>query len=77
MSGRTFLPMPNGIENIFNRELQAMEGDSEEAIDYEFLNNVEEIIMKWTAQVTEILLEDNTLVFVKEPHPLPFAGTIF
>lgn len=61
------LPMPMGIEEVY--------GDA--PISPQLRRNMEEIVIKWTGHISEVLSEDSSLAFENEEHPLPRSGSYF
>ncbi|KAL0116299.1 hypothetical protein PUN28_011253 [Cardiocondyla obscurior] len=58
MMGQTLLPMPMGIEHIFEAELIAQQSGGAE-IDLLLKNNIETIITKWCLQINDTLNEES------------------
>lgn len=76
MSGQTLLPMPMGVERIFEEELKAQQSGGAE-VDVRLRSDVEAIVMEWCSQVGDTLHEESTSVFAIDERPQPSAGTVF
>lgn len=74
MTGQTLLPMPMGIEQIFEAEWKAQQSDGME-VDVRLKSNIETIVTKWCSQIGDVLSEESTRAFASDKHPLPSAGT--
>jgi len=74
MTGLTLLPMPMGIENIFDEEWKAQQSGGDE-VDVRLKSNIETIVTKWCSQIGDILDEKSTCAFVNDKQPLPSAGS--
>lgn len=72
MTGQTLLPMPMGIENIFEEEWKAQQSGE---VDVRLKSNIETILTKWCSQIGDILNEESTRVFENDKQPLPSAGS--
>lgn len=74
MTGQTLLPMPMGIERIFEAELKAQQnGDAD--VDVRLKSDIETIVSKWCSQIGDTLNEESTRALVNDKQPLPSAGT--
>lgn len=74
MTGQTLLPMPMGIEQIFEAEWKAqLSGGAE--VDVRLKSDIETIVTKWCSQIADTLNEENTRALVNDRYPLPSAGT--
>ena len=63
------LPMPMGMDLVFAGDAPAP------AHAQQLRRNIEEIVVRWTSQINEVLAEDSSEVFDKEEEqPLPRAG---
>ncbi|XP_008208864.1 dynein beta chain, ciliary-like [Nasonia vitripennis] len=67
ISGETMLPMPMGIEEVY--------GDA--PISSQLRRNMEEIVIKWTGHISEVLSEDSSQALKNEENPLPKSELTF
>lgn len=70
MTGQTLLPMPMGIEQIFEEEWKIQ---NEDKFDAQLKSNIEVIVTKWLSQIGDVLAEESTRA--NDVKPLPSAGT--
>ena len=73
MTGITLLPMPMGVERIFEVEMAIRESETKE-VDIQLKNNIEEIFAEWSEQVNDILKENSTSAVSNNSNPLPSEG---
>lgn len=69
MMGQTLLPMPMGIEQIFEAEWQAQQSSGVE-IYLPLKSNIETIVTKWCSQIGDTLTEESP----RHEQLLPSAG---
>lgn len=69
MMGQTLLPMPMGIEQIFEAEWKAQQSGGIE-VDLPIKSNIETIVTKWCSQIGDTLNEESP----KSDKQLPSAG---
>lgn len=74
MTGQTLLPMPMGIESIFDEEWKAQQSGGDE-VDVQLKSNIETIVTKWCSQIGDVLNEESTRAFANGKQPLPSAGS--
>jgi len=70
MIGQTLLPMPMGIEQIFEAEWKAQQSEGVE-VDLPLKANIEIIVTKWCSQIGDTLNEESPR---NDKHLLPSAG---
>lgn len=70
MMGQTLLPMPMGIEQIFEAEWKAQQSSGVE-VDLPLKSNIETIVTKWCSQIGDTLNEESPR---NDKHLLPSAG---
>ncbi|XP_043279274.1 dynein beta chain, ciliary-like [Venturia canescens] len=68
MSGQTLLPMPIGIERIFDVDFTSEQPVGDRSA-YRMKSNIEEIVIKWSTQINEVLSEDNSRTDNNHPTP--------
>lgn len=68
MMGQTLLPMPMGIEQIFEAEWQAQHNE----VDLPLKSNIETIVTKWCSQIGDTLNEESP----RNEQLLPSAGIV-
>ncbi|XP_046432396.1 dynein beta chain, ciliary-like [Neodiprion fabricii] len=76
MTGQTLLPMPMGVERIFEAEWLVQQTAGEQ-VDLQLKSDIEGIVIKWATQINDILSEESTLAFNNNNHPLPNAEIDF
>ncbi|KAJ0173728.1 hypothetical protein K1T71_010877 [Dendrolimus kikuchii] len=76
MASQVMLPMPAGVENIYQAEFKLKESDGEN-VDLYMKTNIEGAIIKWAQQVHDLLKEDSYLAFKRTKFPLPNADIEF
>jgi dynein heavy chain len=67
IGGETMLPMPMGIEQIFQ----------ETPASFKLKANIEEAVIKWARNISEVLAESSRIVFKQEDFPVPKDGHYF
>ncbi|XP_050446950.1 dynein beta chain, ciliary-like [Cataglyphis hispanica] len=70
MTGQTLLPMPMGIEQIFEEEWKAQRSGGAE-VDVRLKSDIERIVTKWCSQINDVLNEESTRAFLNAKQPLP------
>ncbi|XP_071571876.1 dynein beta chain, ciliary-like [Temnothorax nylanderi] len=70
MMGQTLLPMPMGIEQIFEAEWKAQQSGGVE-VDLPLKSNIETIVTKWCSQIGDTLNEESPR---NDKQLLPSAG---
>lgn len=73
MNGQTVLPMPVGVERVFEVEKLLIESDGE-MCDLYFKSAVEGVMIKWAAQINEVLVTDSSEKTCSAPNPVPTVG---
>jgi len=68
--GQTLLPMPMGIEQIFEAEWKAQQSGGVE-VDLALKTNIETIVTKWCSQIGDTLNEESLR---NDKQLLPSAG---
>lgn len=69
IAGQIYLPMPQGIENLYD-----IDQLTSEKIDLAFKNNIEDIVTRWTSQMNEFFDQDSSQIFNEGNQPLPNSG---
>ncbi|XP_050667868.1 dynein beta chain, ciliary-like isoform X2 [Leptidea sinapis] len=75
MSSQVMLPMPDGVEKIYQAESRLRE--NEEEVDLFLKTNIEGAIIKWAKQVYDLLQEDSYIAFKRTKFPLPRSDIEF
>ena len=75
MTGQTLLPMPMGIERIFESEMAIRESGNKN-VDLQLKSNIEKIVTDWVEQINDILNECSTSTFSDDNNPLPSEGEV-
>lgn len=70
MMGQTSLPMPMGVEQIFEAEWKAQQSGGLE-VDLPLKSNIETIVAKWCSQIGDTLNEESPR---NDKQLLPSAG---
>lgn len=73
MTGQTLLPMPMGIEQVFEAEWKAQRSGGVE-IDVRLKSDIETIVTKWCSQINDVLNEESTHAFLNAKQSLPSEG---
>lgn len=73
MTGQTLLPMPMGIEQVFEEEWKAQRSGGVE-VDVRLKSDIETIVTKWCSQIGDVLKEESTRAFLNDKQPLPSEG---
>ncbi|XP_063628198.1 dynein beta chain, ciliary-like [Cydia splendana] len=76
MASQVMLPMPTGVENIFQAEANFRESDGED-LDLHLKTNIEGAVIKWTQQIHDLMSEDSYIAFKRTKFPLPVADLDF
>ncbi|XP_022817840.1 dynein beta chain, ciliary-like [Spodoptera litura] len=76
MTSQVLLPMPAGVETIYQAESRLKESDGED-VDLYLKTNIEGAIIKWTQQVHDLLAQDSYIAFKRTKFPLPSADLEF
>ncbi|XP_025160705.1 dynein beta chain, ciliary-like [Harpegnathos saltator] len=76
MTGQTLLPMPMGVERIFEEELKAQQSGGAD-VDVRLRSDIETILTKWYSQINDTLHEESTRIFLTDKHPQPSAEIEF
>ncbi|XP_063367395.1 dynein beta chain, ciliary-like [Cydia amplana] len=76
MASQVMLPMPAGVENIFQAEARFRESDGED-LDLHLKTNIEGAVIKWTQQIHDLMSEDSYIAFKRTKFPLPMADLDF
>lgn len=74
MIGQTLLPMPMGVEQVFEEEWKAQQSSGAE-VDLRLKSDIETIVTKWCSQINDVLNEESTRAFLDDKQPLPSDGT--
>ncbi|GAB1866294.1 Dynein beta chain, ciliary [Camponotus japonicus] len=70
MIGQTLLPMPMGVEQVFEEEWKVQQSGGVE-VDLRLKSDIETIVTKWCSQINDILNEESTRAFLNDKQPLP------
>lgn len=74
MTGQTLLPMPMGVEQVFEEEWKAQRSGGVE-VDVHLKSDIETIVTKWCSQISDVLNEESTRAFLNDKQPIPSEGT--
>lgn len=75
MIGQTLLPMPMGVEQVFEEEWKAQQSGGVE-VDLRLKSDIETIVTKWCSQINDVLNEESTRAFLNDKQPLPSDGIL-
>lgn len=73
VNGQTVLPMPVGVERVFEVEKLLIDSNGE-ACDLYFKSAVEGVMIKWAAQINEVLVTDSSEKAGCGINPIPSVG---
>lgn len=73
VNGQTVLPMPVGVERVFEVEKLLIDSDGE-MCDLYFKSAVEGVMIKWAAQINEVLVKDSSEKAGCAANPVPTVG---
>lgn len=76
MSSQTLLPMPSGMELIYQAQQQFNCSKGEE-IDLDIKSSIEGIVIKWSSICSDVLKETSEIAFAEGQHPTPFREVEF
>lgn len=71
--GQTLLPMPMGVEQVFEEEWKAQRSGGVE-VDLRLKSDIETIVTRWCSQINDVLNEESTRAFLNDKQPLPSEG---
>lgn len=70
VNGQTVLPMPVGVERVYEVE-KALTDSNGEICDLYLKSGIEGVVMKWAAQINDVLVNDSS---DKAVNPVPSVG---
>lgn len=73
VNGQTILPMPVGIDRIFEVERILIESNGE-VCDLYLKSAIEGMVIKWSTQVTDVLTNDTSEKNPTQANPVPSVG---
>lgn len=73
VNGQTVLPMPVGVERVFEVEKLLIDTNGE-MCDLYFKSAVEGVMIKWAAQINEVLANDSSEKATSAANPIPSVG---
>lgn len=76
MVSQTLLPMPNGMESIYEAQ-QKYNFSKGERIDLDIKTAIEGVIIKWAAVCSDVLKQTSQIAFAEGQHPTPFREVEF
>ncbi|KAG5679915.1 hypothetical protein PVAND_009451 [Polypedilum vanderplanki] len=76
ISNQTVLPMPITIDKVFDVESALQAGDTQ-AVDIKMKNSLEGIVIKWHAQIDNVLKDSSTNLFKRNSYPTPLEEVKF
>ncbi|KAK4884824.1 hypothetical protein RN001_001095 [Aquatica leii] len=76
LKGLTLLPMPSGIEKVYNASLALLE-HGESSLDLELKSSFESIVLQWASVVNDVLQQSSELAFADGRQPTPNAEIEF
>lgn len=76
VSGQTVLPMPVGVDRIFEVERILMESNGE-ICDLYLKSAIEAVVIKWSTQINDVLDNNSTEKNPSIVNPVPTIGNFF
>lgn len=73
VNGQTILPMPVGIDRVFEVEKTLIESNGE-VCDLYLKSAIEGMVIKWATQINDVLNNDNSEKSVTTVNPVPSVG---
>lgn len=73
VNGQTILPMPVGIDRIFEVEKVLIETNGE-VCDLYLKSAIEGMVIKWSTQVNDVLMNDSSEKIGTQVNPVPSVG---
>lgn len=73
VSGQTILPMPVGIDRVFEVE-KSLTDSNGEFCDLYLKSSIEAMVIKWSTHINDVLLNDNSEKGGTEVNPVPAIG---
>lgn len=73
VNGQTVLPMPVGVEKVFEVEKLLLESRGE-VCDLYLKSAIEGVVIKWASQINDVLINDSSEKAGCGPNPVPTAG---
>ncbi|XP_049878702.1 dynein beta chain, ciliary [Pectinophora gossypiella] len=74
VNGQTVLPMPVGVELVYEAEKGLLRG---EEVDLYLKSAIEGVVIKWAQQINDVMMEDSALAFENGQNPLPTTELAF
>lgn len=75
VNGHTVLPMPVGVEKVFEVEKMLTQTNGE-VCDLYLKSAIEGIVIKWSAQISDVLANDSSEKTSSNSHPTPSVGML-
>lgn len=76
MVSQTLLPMPTGMENIYQAQ-QHFNFSRGEVVNLDIKTAIEGVVIKWAQICTDVLKESSLIAFAEGQHPTPFREVEF
>lgn len=73
VNGQTILPMPVGIDRVFEVEKTLTETHGE-VCDLYLKSAIEGMVIKWSTQINDVLTNDNSEKSSTQVNPVPSVG---
>ncbi|CAG9861396.1 unnamed protein product [Phyllotreta striolata] len=73
VNGQTVLPMPVGVDRVFEAERTVVESDGE-TCDLYLKSAIEAVVIKWSAQINDVLADDSSEKAPAIVNPVPAIG---
>nr|XP_026486610.1 dynein beta chain, ciliary [Vanessa tameamea] len=74
VNGQTVLPMPVGVELVYEAEKGLLRG---EEVDLYLKSAIEGVVIKWAQQINDVMMEDSSQAFENGQNPLPSVELAF
>lgn len=73
VNGQTVLPMPVGVDKVFEVERVLIETKGE-VCDLYLKSAIEGVVIKWSTQINDVLMNDSSEKMASTANPVPAAG---
>ncbi|KAJ8921306.1 hypothetical protein NQ315_013780 [Exocentrus adspersus] len=74
VNGHTVLPMPVGVEKVFEVE-KLLDKSNGEICDLYLKSAIEGVVIKWSTQISDVLANDSSEKNSSNVNPIPSAGS--
>ncbi|CAG9135931.1 unnamed protein product [Plutella xylostella] len=74
VNGQTVLPMPVGVELVYEAEKELLRG---EEVDLYLKSAIEGVVIKWAQQINDVMMDDSAEAFENGQNPLPTVEIAF